>query len=316
MLQNQKNIYRLSLLALIFTLFFGSCSINDLLSNSLAGALNGNGAEGQPHPLLSEDDPDLIGDALPFTLKLLDILIGANIDSPPILLTASQAYAAYAALFLQREANTVSRNDFETRTQLLDRSKIHFLRARDYALAALDVRHPGFEEFLNNDDYENAFADMGKDDVPYLYFTAISWFGAATIDIFDLELFLTTARAIEIMNTAYEIDPDYGDGVLHEFYILYFSSLPEQLGGDKARAEFHYREALRLSNNLSTSAHFSMALGISLPAQDPQQFREFMEKVLAIDVDADINRRLTNIIRQREAQWYLDNMALFFLDIE
>lgn len=315
-MQYSKGVCTRSLLVLIFVCFFGSCSINNLISDSLAGALSGGGNEGEPHPLLSENDPDLVGDALPFTLKLLDILISANINSPPILLTASQAYVAYAALYLQQEANTVSRDDFPRRSRLLDRSKIHFLRARDYTLSALEMLHPGFIGLLDDDDYERAFAGMSDDDVPYLYFTAVSWIGAAAVDVFDLALLLTAPRAVEMINAAYAIDPDYGDGAISEFYVLYYSSLPEAMGGSKEQAEFYYREALRVSNNLSVSAHVSMALGIALPAQDTQQFRAFLNKALKIDVDEDINRRLTNIIRQREAQWYLDNIELFFLDIE
>lgn len=304
------------MLVLVLVCVFSSCSVNDLISNALSGALDGGGEEGAPHPLLSEDDPDLVGDALPFTLKLLDILISANLDSPPILLSAAQAYTAYAVLFLQQEANTVARNDFALRSRLLDRSKIHLLRARDYALSALEMLHPGFTESLNSDDYENAFVEMNEDDVPYLYFAAVSWIGAATVDVFDLELTLAIPRVAEMIHAAYAIDPDYSDGALHEFYVIYFSSLPEALGGDKERAEFHYREALRISNDLSVSAHVSMALGIAIPAQDSQQFRAFLAKALAIDVDEDINRRLTNIMGQRAAQWYLGNTPQFFLDAE
>ena len=290
----------------------GGCSINNLISNSLSEALSGDQESGQPNPFLSENDPELVRDALPFTLKLLDILISSNIDSPAIRLVAAQAYTAYGVLFLQSEANTTARDDFDRRSRLLDRSKIHLLRARDYALSALDTRHPGFTDALNAGDYELAFADITEEDIPYLYFAAVSWIGASAVDVFDLELTIAIPRAAEMVHRAFAIDPDYDGGSLHEFYIIFFASLPEALGGDKERAEHHYRQALRISNNLSASAHMSMALGIALPAQDIDQFRSFLEQAIAIDIDQDINRRLTNVIRQREARWYLDNIDRFF----
>lgn len=309
----KHRVHIVCLALLICTVAVSGCST--LISNSLANALSGGEEEEEGmNPLLSDDDPDLIRDALPFTLKLLDILINADIDDPAIRLVAAQAYTAYAVLFLQQEANTVARDDFEHRTRLLERSKIHLLRAREYALSALDTLYPGFIDAINGDDYESALAEMTSQDVPYLYFAAAAWIGAATVDIFDLELSITIPRAAEMIHRAFALNPDYSGGALHEFYIIYFAALPEYLGGDKDRAEFHYQEALRVSNNLSASAHVSMALGISLPAQNAAQFRQFLEQALDIDVDQDVNRRLTNIIRQREAQWYLDNMELFFID--
>ena len=296
-------------------LFLGNaCSINDVISNALSDALAGGGDDA--NPFLSEDDPELVRDSMPFTLKLLDILISSNIDSPNIRLVAAQAHTAYAALFLQSDASTIARSNFEHRSRLLERAKIHYIRGRDYALSALDTLHPNFSHALNDDDYENAFISITKEDVPYLYFAAVSWIGAAAIDVFDLDLLFTASRAAEMMNHAFMLDPEYGDGSLHEFYILYFASLPEGLGGDKDKARFHYQQAIEISDNLSASAHVSMALGIALPDQDIVQFRYFLNSALAVDPNQNLNRRLTNLIRQREARWYLANENEFFLDIE
>ena len=292
----------------------GACSINDIISSALSDALAGGG--GDANPFLSENDPELVRDSIPFTLKLLDILISSNIDSPGIRLVAAQAHTAYAALFLQSDASTIARNNFEHRSRLLDRAKIHYIRGRDYALSALDTLHPNFSDALNDDDYETAFMHITKEDVPYLYFAAVSWIGAAALNVFDLELVFTASRAEEMMKHAFMLDPEYGDGSLHEFYILYFASLPKGLGGDKQKAMFHYQQAVEISDNLSASAHVSMALGIALPAQDIAQFRYFLNSALAIDPNKNLNRRLTNIIKQREAEWYLANENEFFIDIE
>lgn len=295
-------------------LLIAGCSINGILSNALSNALGGNADDGRPNPFLSENDPELVRDALPFTLKLLDVLIGAEIDSPSIRLTAAQAYTAYAVLFLQTEANTDAIDQFAHRIRLLDRSKIHLLRARDYALSALEMEHPGFTAGLSRNEYDNVFTDMTEEDIPYLYFAAVSWIAAAAVDILDLELTLAIPRAAEMIHAAFAIDPDYGDGLIHEFYIAYFAAIPKQFGGSEERARHHYQEALRASNGLSASAHLSMALGIALPAQDREQFRMFLERAVEVDPNQDINRKLTNFVRQREARWYLKNTDRFFID--
>ena len=308
---NKIIIYTLVCAALLLG---GACSINDIISGTLSDALAG--GSGGTNPFLSENDPELVRDSIPFTLKLLDILISSNIDSPSIRLLAAQVHTAYAALFLQSDASTIARSNFEYRSRLLDRAKIHYIRGRDHALSALDTLHPNFSDALNDDNYEEAFLHTTKEDVPYLYFAAASWIGAAAINVFDLELALTASRAAEMMSRAFALDPEYGDGSLHEFYILFFASLPEGLGGDKERARFHYQQAIEITDNLSASAHMSMALGIALPAQDIEQFRYFLNNALAIDPDKNLDRRLTNIIRQREAEWYLANENEFFIDTE
>ena len=295
-------------------LLSAGCSTNALISDALSGALSG--GEGGEHPLLSENDPDLVREALPFTLKLLDILISSDIRSPEILLTASQAYAANATLFLQSQANTTERENFSERGVLLDRAKIHLLRSRDYALAALIELNKDFDpETTDGAEFTAQLAGFTEEgDTPYLYFAAAAWFGAIALDIFDIGLALSAPRALALIDRAYEIDPEYNDGAISEFYILLYGGLPEGLGGDKELAKFHYERAVELSENGSAGAHVSYATVTALPDQDEAGFRELMERALDVDVDARPNSRLVNIIRQREAQWYLDNLEILFID--
>ena len=284
------------------------------MSDALSDALSG-GGEGE-HPLLSEDDPELVREALPFTLKLLDILIAQDIRSPEILLVASQAYIANAALFLQTRANTVARDDFAARAELLDRAKKHYLRGRNYAIEALAELNEDFDADGEDADFEESLSQFEEEHVPYLYFAAAGWFAAAGLDTFDLGLALTTPRALALMDRAYELDPDYNRGAIDEFYILVYGLLPESLGGDKDKAYIHYQRALSLSENQSASAYLSYAAVTAVPDQDIAAFEELMRHALAIDVYADSNSRLTNLVRQKEAQWYLDNLDQLFIDYD
>ena len=294
------------------------CSINNIVSNALSESLGGGGGD-SAHPILSDNDPELVGEALPFTLKFLDILISSNINEPPILLTTGQSYIAYANIYLQGKALTIPLSRLEERDRLITRAKNLYLRGGDYCLEALEKRHPGFKEALLNledSEYEPIYAQLSEEDVPYLYWAALGLFGAFSTDTFDFDLIIGLNRAAKMMSEALRLTPEYNGGAIHEFYITYYAALPESLGGGVEKAHHHFEEAVRISNNQSVSAYVALATGVAIPAQDIEEFTALLNRALEIDVDIDINRRLLNIVKRREAEWYLRNLEHFFIDYE
>jgi len=53
-----------------------------------------------------------------------------------------------------------------------------------------------------------------------------------------------------------------------------------------------------------------------VPAQNATEFKSMLEKALAVDVEADQDNRLANIVAQRRAKWLLDHVKDLFLDQE
>ena len=52
-----------------------------------------------------------------------------------------------------------------------------------------------------------------------------------------------------------------------------------------------------------------------MPTQNAAEFREMMEKALAVDPDDDPDNRLVNLIAQRRAAWLLDRIDDLILDL-
>ena len=50
-----------------------------------------------------------------------------------------------------------------------------------------------------------------------------------------------------------------------------------------------------------------------MPAQDRTRFIDLLERALAVDVDADPNERLLNLIAQERARWLLGRVDELFL---
>ncbi|MDR2134259.1 MAG: TRAP transporter TatT component family protein, partial [Treponema sp.] len=62
-------------LSVLFCFLVSACSINKLMMNTVADALTGEGSSGV---FTGDSDPELVGDALPFAIKMYESLLAAN----------------------------------------------------------------------------------------------------------------------------------------------------------------------------------------------------------------------------------------------
>jgi predicted anti-sigma-YlaC factor YlaD len=206
--------------------------------------------------------------------------------------------------------------DSEYRKQefLYGRAKNLFLRGRDMLLTGLEQIEPGFLEKLNQKKFAEALSPFGPNNVSFLYWAAAGWLSAFAIDPFDMKLMITLPRAAALMARVEALDPGYRDGAVHDFYTLYYGSIPEYMGGDFQKAREHFEKAVALSEGKSTSPYLSLATTVCVKEQKPDEFRSLLKKVLAIDVDADPANRLLNTLNQRKARWFLDHIDDYFLE--
>jgi predicted anti-sigma-YlaC factor YlaD len=135
---------------------------------------------------------------------------------------------------------------------------------------------------------------------------------AISIDSFDMRLGMTRNNAIALMDRALEIDETWGDGTIHDFYISYYGSLPQMLGGSEEKARYHFARAVELSNGLKPGPYVSLATAVTIKNQNVEEFRELLNKALEIEND-DPDSRLVTIITQDKARWLLEHAEDFFL---
>ncbi len=301
---------------LIIPLLLGACSINKLAVNALADALSGDG----PSTFTTETDPQLVGDALPFALKLYESLLEMTPEHQELLVSTGSAFVMYANAFVATPATMRPPSEFDKQESELRRAKALYLRGRAYVIRALDLRHPGFQAALGGEaeSLDAALQQTTEEDVPLLYWAAAGWVAAFSLDPFDLQLAFTVTKAGTMMERALELDDDYGMGTIHDFLIQYYAGLPESMGGDKETAEYHFERAVQISDGALAGPYMSYAETIVIPSQiqDPDahvRFTELMEQILEIDVDAHPENRLANILVQQKAEWYLENLDDVFL---
>jgi predicted anti-sigma-YlaC factor YlaD len=308
-----KRKYSLVFPGFLFLLF--SCSINKMAINAVSDALGGSGSS---EVFTCDSDPRLVGDAIPFAIKMYETLLSQNPDHQGLLLTTGSLFIMYANAFVQGEAEMLDSIDkYQERQESLDRAKKLYLRGTAILYSALDKKYPGFSgAVVREGTLEGYLEKFTKEDVPLVYWAVAGTLAAYSINVFDFELGSKIPELTAMIARAYELDPGFNRGAIDEFYILFYASLPDVLGGDMARAEVHFQRALEKTQGLSAGPYVSYAQAVCVPAQDYDAFKANLEKALSVDPDGDPANRLVNIISQRKARHLLDRAYEYFIFLE
>lgn len=288
----------------LLSLFPSGCSLRLTAVNIIEDALAGGGGV-----YASDDDPELIREAIPFGLKTLEALLAVSPQHRGLLLSAASGFTAYA-YFLQNDADRLDATDLPRARELRARAYKLYLRGRDYALRGLEVDHPGFNARLKSD-RAAALAMTAKDDVPFLYWAGVSWAGALTAAKDNLDLIAALPIAGALVGRVLELDERYDLGAAHEFFISYEGSRP---GGSTQRAREHYRRALEISAGQRASVHLALAEAVTIREQNLVEFRALIAASLAVDPDKAPDLRLANTIARRRAHWLETRILNLFLD--
>jgi predicted anti-sigma-YlaC factor YlaD len=258
-----------------------------------------------------DDDPELVGQAIPFGLKLYESLLDSAPKNKDLLIATCSNFTQYGVAYLESEALVLGEtNHHDEVAHLNGRALKLYLRAKGYCMRAMEVRFPGITATLLKDPAE-ALKAAKKEDVPLLYWTAASWGSAIAqgIDKPDLVIDLPTVRAIA--ERALALDETWNKGALHEMFIS-LDSQPEALGGSVERARTHFARAVALQKGASPGPYVSLAMDVAAPAQDRAEFESLLKQALAIDPEKDPSTRLVTLVQQRRARALLDHIDSLF----
>jgi len=261
----------------------------------------------------TDDDPRLVGDALPFALKTFESLLAEAPDHPRLLLATCRGFASYAAGWVEPEAERLEGTDFRAGRSTAERAlKLH-LRGRDDCLHALELRRPGVTAALREAP-ESALESFGRGDVELLYWTGAAWGSAVGLGLDRPELVADLPAVRALFERALALEPTFDRGAIHEAMIA-LDSVSELLGGSPERAREHFVRAVELSGGLRAGPYVAWARGVPVAEQHRREFRETLEKALAINVDASPPDRLANLLAQDRARRLLERVdELFYVD--
>jgi hypothetical protein len=293
-------------LAVPTALLAGACSVRSLAVNGLANALAGSATA-----FAREDDPELARDALPFAMKMIEGVLIDSPDNETLLSAASAAFGLYAYAFVHVEAETVEASDYARGVAMKARALALYLRARDYALRALELRHPGLADDLRATPAE-AVSVLTREEVELAYWAGGTWGLAISLGKDDPALVADVDAVRALLRRALELDENYGEGALHEALIP-IEGLPRLMGGSEERARAHFQRALELSRGTRASLYLKVAENLSIPAQDRDEFERMLALAQAVDLDAAPDQRLSNRVSKIRAQSLLERIDDLFL---
>lgn len=266
----------------------------------------------------TDDDVELVGEALPFGLKLVEGLLEESPKHRGLLLTAARGFVLYSYATVSDRAEVLEDVDLDLARMARLRARKLYLRGLAYGLQGLEISYPGFGEnlFLNP---EGAVVEVHnqkreQQDLPFLYWSAAALGLGISVSRDDAAMLARLPEVDAMLDRALDLDESWDGGALHEFAIQLASSKPG--GTDYAALAEHYNRVTALSKHSRAGVYVSYAEAVWLPQQNKPKFRALLEKALALDPGVDLSKRLVNVLAQRRARRLLEKIDDLILDPE
>lgn len=260
--------------------------------------------------------PVVVGFVLPRMISGDEKKLEKDPSNEALRLEAGSFYIIYASAFVQGPAEMLPASEYQKRDEEKQRAKKLYLRGVEILRDGFNEKYPGINEAYSAGNLAARLVNLTKDDVPLVYWMVAGSLAAYSIDpLGEMQLGLRLPELGALMKRAYELDPDFNNGAIDDFYILYYGSLPDGLGRDWALAQVHYERAIAKSGGLAASPFVSWAQAVAAPSQDYPAFKGNLEKALAVDNSKckTSDEKLANKIAQKKARYLLDNADLFII---
>jgi TRAP transporter T-component len=289
----------------ILVVFTASCSVKKYAVHQLGGALSGLGDS-----MASDDDPELVRAAIPFSLKLIETLLAQSPNDKELLLSAAQGFTQYAYGFIQEDADELQDTDRVRAAALRVRAKNMYIRARNYGLVGLEVSRADFVARLKADP-KKAVKELKKSDVPLMYWTTLAWAAALSVSK-DFTMLPEVPRFEALADRVLELDQEFDEGAMHGFLITYEMSRLNPKPDRLAIVKEHFERNLALSHNHQAAPLVAYAENVSVAQKNKGEFEELLNRALKIDANGWPEHRELNLLMQRRARWLLSREDKLF----
>jgi predicted anti-sigma-YlaC factor YlaD len=254
----------------------------------------------------ADADPDLVREALPFSLKSVEALLEESPRDPRLLRAAASGFTRYAFGFLRPEADAAS--DPATAARLRERAVALYLRGRGYGLRGL-----GLDLRALRVAPDAALARLEPRQVAFAYWTAAAWGGAIELAAGDPALAADQPVAAALMARSLALDETFEAGAGHDFFIAY-EARRRAAGGSLEEARKRLERSVELSGGRRAWPFVIHAETAAVAAQDRRDFERRIGQALAIDAGAVPERRLENLLAQRRARWLQSRVDELFVE--
>ena len=287
-------------------LALGGCSLRQIAVNRIGDAVAQGGAV-----FSSDDDPELIRAATPFSLKFIESLLAENGGHKGLLLAGSRGFTQDGHAFRQQEADETEERDVTAAIRLQERARRLYSRARDYGTRGLAAGKPDFIRQLR-DEPRRALAAIPASDVALLYWTGASWGALIALSKGNPDVLGELPIVEALMERALALEESFDRGAIHTFMIGYERVRQGGAGDPAMRARRHFARAMELSGGAGAPPLLALAASVCVPQQRRAEFEALLRQALRIDTGAATENRLANVLAQRRARWLLSRTENLF----
>jgi hypothetical protein len=245
-----------------------------------------------------QSDLGVIREGMPAYLMLMDGMIEAWPENERLLIAAAQAYASYATAFGEE----------------LDEADVGALlsRARFYALQALALRGLSEPPQMAFDRFQERLQDLGRKDVPYLFWSASCWGNWIVHNMNSMEAVAELPRVELLMRRVLELEEGFYYGGPHLFMGMWYASRPPVAGGDLDKARGHFEKAIALGRGRFLMAQVYYAQYYARRAFERELFTTILEDTLKTPADVEPQLTLLNTVAHKKARALLERVDEFF----
>lgn len=245
-----------------------------------------------------QSDLKLVREGTPAYLMLMDGMIGTWPDNDRLLLAGAQGYSSFASAFVEDQDK--------------EYAMLLYGKAKHYALRSLEKR--GFKDPLHRsfDDFREGLKDLGKRDVPYLFWAATCWASWVSLNLDSMDAMAELPRVEWMMSKVLELDEGFYYGGAHLFMGVWFASRPRMAGGDLRKAQEHFLRALNLGQGKFLVAYVYYANYYARKAMDKDLFVSSLTKVIETPADIAVELTLVNTVAKQKARELLDHTEEYF----
>jgi len=248
-----------------------------------------------------QTDLELLREGAPSLLLLLDGLIASDPENEKLLMTASRACGAYAAILYE---------DGQT-----ERAVNMSIKARDYGIRLIN-RLPALESIKGQTrqalgEIKKALETIHQDQVGYLFWGAYGWATwiqyqegapAAMADLPIVE---------SIMLRVVELDESYYYGGAHIFLGSYYGSRPQIYGGKPEASRKHFERALEINKRQFLLTQVAYAQTYARMMFDRELYLELLTEVLRHPLK-DSDTASSNKLAKVTAEKLIEQVDEFF----
>lgn len=260
--------------------------------------LVGGATDSLSRAILNHDDPQVVEDAAPAYLVLVDSFIGSDPDDEDLLRIGASLYTAYTGVFV---------DDTERARRLSDRAYAYARRS----VCGYDDELCGIES-LPFQQLQAKLAEIDdEDDLPYIGTLAQSWLVWIRAHSADWNAVADLPRVELLLQTVLRVDETWEQGAAHQYLGMLKTVRPPALGGKPEEARRHFERAQEISDGGNLGAKVAMAESYARLVFDRELHDRLLNEVLAADPNAE-GHTLLNVMAQRHARELLDSADDYF----